>query len=118
MTQIEIPFKPEMAVLILLGRKTATSRYKQYGDAGDTFPVRDPRNDPNADEPLFLTKYYVLTNVTKRKVSEIARFSYEAEGFIDGLSFIETWIEIHPKRSFKPSDMVWYHEFKEVFNAP
>lgn len=97
---IYIPFNEWSKERIKAGVKTATSRYKKYGEAGDRFVV---------DGEIF-----ELVEVVKMKLGIVAELHYEEEGAKSPEEFKKIWIDIHPKRGFRADDMVWFHRFRKV----
>ena len=97
MSQIRIPFKPEMTEQILLGRKTVTRRYKKYGNAGDYFFVKERK--------------ITLTKVYKEELGKVDEEEAKKEGFDSFNGFVSLWIKIHPGRGFTDSDLVWVHRW-------
>jgi len=94
---IVIPFRQDMQALILANKKTATTRTKCYGRAGDWFCVGN--------------NSYILTNVEKVILDYVVTQKYKDEGFETPHDFIHVWEEIHPK-GFITDQKVWLHEFK------
>ncbi|MDH7514201.1 MAG: hypothetical protein QHH14_14755 [Clostridiales bacterium] len=108
---IDMPFAPDMAeaivygVEMLDGRKVFkrwTARYKPKGRPGDIFDV--------------LHHCFKIVRVFRARLSEVAD-NYELEGFRSREEFVERWKKIHPKRGFRPDDIVWVHEFEPEYNA-
>jgi hypothetical protein len=99
MSEIILPFRPDMRTLILQGRKTATSRFRRHGHPSDHFYVDGRR--------------FVITEVRLKTLGWVASTFYKEEGFDSPDGFWQVWREIHPKRS-DPEALVWVHIFKEV----
>lgn len=99
MKQIHIPFQPDMLEAVLSGRKTATSRNRLYGLKDDYFMIG--------------SRKFIITQSSVLPLEYIAENMYSAEGFNSPEDFIKKWKSIHPKAGFKPSALVWLHEFKE-----
>ena len=97
--KIEIPFNGWSQEKLLQGVKSATSRYRKYGDIGDTF--------------IQSGKCYYINLVVKLPLWFIRNYLYETEGCKTPEEFENIWIKIHPKRGFRLDDMVWYHHFTE-----
>jgi len=96
---IQIPFKDEFREALASGRKTATSRFRKYGNPGDLF------------EGLEMT--FELTNVDRVPLGNVAESFYSAEGLSSPDDFRHVWAGIHPKRT-DPSLLVYLHQFKRV----
>lgn len=97
---VDIPFDPEMAKAALEGRKCCTSRSKAYGKPGDSFPI---------DGTLF-----VLEDVSKRLLEDVAFQLYREEGFATPQGFIDTWDRLHPGKGFQPEKTVYTHWFQRA----
>ena len=97
--KIEIPFNDWSRERLDRQWKKATSRTKKYGEVGDWFRVDDVD--------------YELELVIKIPLWFVAEDLYQSEGAESKEEFIDVWKSIHPKKGFKPFDMVWYHHFKE-----
>ncbi len=100
MTEIDIPFRPEMVAQTIRGRKICTSRYKKYGDAGDILPVGGKR--------------YEILGVIRPRLEAVQDHLFVAEGFDSTMEFEELWVEMHQKRGFRPNDRVYTHFFEEA----
>ena len=100
MTQINIPFSEDMTGLVCSGKKTATSRNKQYGTIGDTFQV---------DNMLFK-----ITNIEYLSLLNIASYYFKKEGFKKPQEFIDVWKSLHQATSFEPTKKVYFHTFKRI----
>lgn len=100
MSVIQLPFTPAMRRLTLAGRKTCTSRYKQYGVVGDTFYVED--------------YLFQITQVQKAILHYVASAYYQQEGFNDRLSFLQYWKQLHPRRIILLTSYVFTHFYKLV----
>lgn len=99
MSEIEIPFNDWSKERLRGQLKKATSRYKKYGDVGDLFTIQGYS--------------YELELVIKVPLWFIAEDLYQSEGANSSDEFKKIWVEIHPKKGFRPFDEVWYHHFKE-----
>jgi len=44
----------------------------------------------------------------------VANEYYLEEGCKTSSDFVEVWKQIHPRKGFQPSQMVWVHVFKRV----
>jgi len=100
MTEIEIPFRADMAKAILEGRKSCTSRTKQYGEPGDTFQVQGMRLQ--------------LLRIEQHVLAYVSSYLYGAEGTNSPQEFEELWAEIHPRRGFIEDEAVFTHFFEPV----
>jgi len=96
---IYIPFNEWSKKRILAGKKRATSRYKKYGDVGSKFMVDG--------------KVFIITSIRRMRLMMVAYNHYKDEGAENPIEFIEIWKKIHPKRGFRPNDLVYFHEFEE-----
>lgn len=99
MTRIKIPFNIRSEDKLLHKLKKATSRYKKYGEIGDTFIVDG--------------QCYYINLVVKLPLWFIRNYLYESEGCNTPEEFEQIWIGIHEKRGFRLKDEVWYHHFTE-----
>ena len=100
MTQIDIPFRGDMARAVRERRKICTSRTTRRGNVGDRFIVG--------------TVECELTGVEKLPLSHVASHFYRFEGFETPDDFKRVWSEIHPMTGFDPDNIVWVHFFKVV----
>ncbi|MFZ3169244.1 MAG: hypothetical protein WA130_16650 [Candidatus Methanoperedens sp.] len=94
-----VPFNDWSQERLLLSSKTATSRTKQYGSAGDTFRIGD--------------KTFELTDVSRKNLWDIAQNYYLDEGAKSPEEFIEVWNALHPK-GFDPEQVVYFHKFRQL----
>ncbi len=94
-----IPFNRWSQERLLRESKTATSRTSQYGNIGDTFRVGD--------------KTFEFTDISKKKLGDIAQNHYLEEGAKSPEEFIEVWNSLHPK-GFDPDQIVDFHKFREL----
>lgn len=97
MTEVKIPFLPEFQERMLKGDKTATTRSKKYGEAGDTFKK-------------FGATFRIII-VLKLPLSAIAYAFYKNEGFKTRQGFIDIWKRLHPRRGYNPEDKKYIHFF-------
>jgi len=100
MTEITIPFHHEMKLAILHGKKDCTSRNKKYGVPGDYF--------------ILDQKKFVVGQILKMNLVEVAHMLYAREGFDSPGAFIEYWNMLHPRKGYDPHHEVYVHFFKEV----
>src|SRR5579863_9105301 len=100
MSETSIAFRSEFRDRILSGRKTATSRVRAYGEAGDTFRVFDAT--------------FELTRVYWELLEVVRDTLYREEGFERPEEFVEIWREIHPTRGFVGGDCVWVLRFRRT----
>lgn len=98
--KIFIPFNEWSKERLANQTKKATSRYRKYGNVGDTFEVDDCE--------------YQLELVIKLPLWFIAEELYLSEGAKTIKEFIDIWKDIHQRKGYRPFDEVWYHHFKEV----
>ena len=96
---MEIPMNDWSKRRLFNQTKKATSRYKKYGEVGDTFTVGGFR--------------YELELVIKVPLWFVVEDLYLSEGACSSDELREVWIGIHPNRGYRPFDLVWYHHFKE-----
>ena len=97
---VEIPFKEPFRDSMLAGTKQCTSRTRRYGHVGDTFSAF------GAD--------FVLTNIVKLPLADVASMLHRQEGFSSQEAFIELWAKIHPRKGWVPQQQVWVHWFRKV----
>ncbi len=102
MAEIEIPFKPEMALAVIEGRKYCTSRNKEYGGQGDTFWVEAEGRRAKC----------VLLGCTKLPLYFVSPVLYDLEGLDSPKDFEDIWKEIHPREGWTPMKWVWVHWFQ------
>ncbi len=100
MTEVFIPFSPEMVDAVERGDKICTSRYKKYGDIGDITPIGDKR--------------YRIIGVIQPRLQTVSDLLFGAEGFTSNTEFENFWVKLHPKRGWRPDDRVYTHFFEEV----
>lgn len=100
MTEVEIPFSPEMRDAILQGNKKCTSRYRQYGRIGDVFTV--------------MGYPYRITNVINPVLKFVRDNLWKEEGFSSPLAFENFWIKLHPRKRYFPDQRVYTHFFEVV----
>jgi len=100
MENVNIPFRDDMKLAVLNGKKTCTSRNKRYGCIGDQFEIGERK--------------FVLTCVSHANLDYVAHDRYRQEGFESPAQFIGVWNQIHPRKGYAPEQVVWLHEFKEV----
>ena len=105
MTEIQIPFRPDMALACIEGKKFCTSRTKRYGMVGDTFTVTDENG---------WSKSFILTKVVQRELGYVARNLFAHEGVSSPIEFTELWKQIHPFRRSEPNQIVFVHFFQEL----
>jgi hypothetical protein len=94
---VTIPFRAEFKEAMLDSRKTATSRTRQYGKRGDQFEA--------------FGAPFVILQVQKLTLREIADKWFEAEGVESPKAFEAKWAEIHPDKGFIPEQEVFLHLF-------
>jgi len=99
-TCIDIPFNPWSTERLDAGEKTATTRTRPYGEAGDCFVVDD--------------SIYRLTRVERTQLRDVANNWYAEEGCATPEEFQSVWADIHPIRGYDPGWDVFLHVFEEV----
>ncbi|MDP2662111.1 MAG: hypothetical protein Q8R28_15405 [Dehalococcoidia bacterium] len=77
--------------------KTQTARYTKHGESGDCFMA-------------FGASFTILT--VYRRMLGLVAVHYQAEGFDTFKDFKAYWEQLHPKRGYRPEDMVWVHTFR------
>jgi hypothetical protein len=102
--EITIPFNEWSLERIRNQTKKATSRYKKYGNVGDTFHTGGYSED------------FELELVIKVPLWFVAEDLYRSEGADSSIEFQNIWKKIHPKKGFRPFDEVWYHHFKQIID--
>ena len=100
--KVRIPFKFRFSEQMLTGVKTATSRTKRYGNAGDTFDA--------------FGREFELTDVYQDTLEVVAHDLWREEGCFASSHFEDVWRSIHPLKGFVPDQVVWVHKFKEKEN--
>ena len=100
MAKIQIPFREDMAIKSIIGRKTGTSRNTRYGDPGDEFELKGVE--------------FRLKKVTKQYLNTIASARYSEEGFDSPQEFMDIWVELHPRAGWEPHKRVWFHEYERI----
>jgi len=100
---VTIPFQPEFEELMLEGRKTATTRTKWYGRPGDRF--------------MAFGHTFVLIEVRRLKVGQVADRFFEREGFRSPDEFLRCWRSLHPRIGEAYSRTVYLHLFSLAKNA-
>ena len=98
MNKIVIPFMPKFGTPMLSGQKTATSRTKLYGYAGDYFEA--------------FGRIFILTDVRYIHLDTISHLYFREEGFESPNGFIATWRRLHPRKLFDRGQRVYFHQFK------
>ncbi len=100
MTEVNIPFSPDMAQASINGKKRCTSRTKAYGWKGDTFAIDGTR--------------FVIEWVERMTLGQVAEEYYLMEGFQTPLDFRNKWNALHPRKRFVQDQEVYVHFFEEV----
>ena len=96
--KVKIPFKPRFKEPMLDGTKTWTSRTRRYGHKGDTFDA-------------FGATFEIVEEPEKCTLRDIMYNHWKEEGCKSTTDFFEVWEEIHPRKGFVPSQLVWAHIF-------
>jgi len=95
--QIHIPFSQEYVPLMESDIKTATTRYKRYGQRADFFECRG--------------HLYCISEVKRVYLYRVAQYCFSHEGFSSREAFVHAWNRLHPRRGYRPNDLVYYHRF-------
>jgi len=96
MTQIPPPkFHPDMAQLLLAGKKHCTTRSKKLGEPGDTFELKG--------------QTFQIATVREEKFAVIMYDFYRCEGFFSPVDFQMFWIRIHRGHLPEPGTLKWLH---------
>ncbi len=98
--KVIIPFKTKWRLPIHAGWKTATTRTKKYGKAGDTFEV--------------FGDTFELTEVRKVTLLTVSLRWHKEEDCETPDDFIRVWREIHPRKGFVKDQPVYLHLFKKL----
>jgi hypothetical protein len=103
-----MPFYDDMKDAILEGRKTATTRTKNYLNkyAPWDLPVRDAMMWKNC------IIYILWTDVKKMKLGYVRNDHFKEEGFETPEDFEKKWKQIHPRKGYSPLQEVYFHTFK------
>lgn len=104
--EIKIPFNDWSRQALANQTKKATSRNSKYGKVGDIFKVVKYFQ---TDETT-----YELELILRLPLWFVAEDLYRYEGAKSKEEFIEVWESIHPRKGYRPFDLVWYHHFKEI----
>lgn len=94
----ELPFLAEFEEAIRSGRKTATSRPRRYGQAGDIVKTR--------------FGYVRIRSCTRMSLAEIRDRHWREEGCSSPEQFEAVWRRLHPRSGFVPWHRVWFHRFE------
>ena len=101
---LKIPFLDEFKEKILDGRKTATSRTKIYGKAGQVFTAFD--------------NLFILTHIIKMPIETVAYRFYREEGCDSPRDFMDVWFKIHRRLGYVKMSSegreVYLHLFRKV----
>jgi len=104
MAHIEnFPFRPEMKVALLAGRKCTTARSKAYGEPGDTF---------NIDDEIFR-----IVDVEPEMLDFITSAYYRLEGCKNPDDFIALWKRLH-RGQWNPDKEYFVHFLAHVIDIP
>lgn len=106
--KIKIPFKKKFRKKILDGTKTVTRRYKKYGNTGDVFVVELCSGHL---ERMSRYKKIKLTNVYSERLGAMTEEEALKEGCDSLEDFKKVWVEIHPRRGWKPNNLVTVHRW-------
>ena len=102
--EISIPFQERWRDAILDGSKSATTRTKRCGSAGDTFGAFGAE--------------FELVSVEKLPLQEVSETLYREEGCGSPQEFRKTWAKLHPRRGFVSHQSVYVHRFRRKGQAP
>lgn len=105
MSEVKIPFKKKFKKKILNREKTVTRRYKKYGNVGDCFEVKMKMS------MCVCSGRFVLTRVYREPLSKVDDEEARKEGCVDLEDFKKEWIKIHPRRGWRPEDVVYVHRW-------
>lgn len=100
MSEIKIPFNDWSKARLRKGTKIATSRNKRYGNIDDNFTVDDMQ--------------FVIVDVFKTPLYDVAYRLYKQEGATSPEEFIEVWNEIHPIKKYQSEQRVYFHQFRKI----
>jgi len=100
MVEVKIPFKERFREVLLDGTKTWTSRTRRMGKMGDTFDA--------------FGATFEIERVERRTLGNIRYHHWKEEGCKSSTDFFEVWEQIHPRKGYIPSQLVWVHIFKRV----
>ena len=95
MKLIQLKFSDRMTDLITFGKKSATCRREQKGNAGDIFLVEN--------------RVYRITQVNQIFCADACDLFYEAEGFTEPEEMITALKEFYP--GITSSDLLYIHHF-------
>lgn len=93
-----LPFTPRMEAAVKAGTKTATSRTKRYGKAGDVVVTREGQR-------------LLLIEVERVLLSTVRDHYWRDEGCESPEDFERVWGDIHPLRGYDGSQKVYLHRF-------
>ena len=99
MADIYIPFTPQMREAAISGIKTATTRTRRYGYRGDEFYLD--------------RQEFIIIDVLRIPLGEVAQDFYRWEGFDDQVGFIAYWSTLHPRKGYDSDQMVFLHLFRK-----
>jgi len=111
MTQIEIPFSPDMAIAAIEGRKIATTRSERKGGIGDTFEIQ-ARSDASG-YPLMEFEKFRLIDIWETTLESVRDFYYHLEGFDSPEAFEKTWRALH-RGHFMTDKYYFIHFFGRI----
>ena len=104
MSDIAIPFSPDMAHAAILGRKHCTSRNRRYGSVGDVFTLIDHGEE----------LHFRIIAIERRPLWEVAKHLHHPEGFLSSDYFMDAWARLHPRKGWEPDRRVWVHWFARI----
>jgi len=97
--KVRIPFWKRFKEPMLSGEKTWTSRTKRYGKVDDTFDA--------------FGETFKILKVECQPLIYVA-CHWKEEGCESFEDFVDLWRQIHPRKGYVPSWLVWLHVFKKV----
>ena len=113
-TKIQLPFRDDMALVTLEGRKHCTTRGSKKGSIGDQFDVALDHvcYSPLVEQDVVHMKgTFEIFAVRALPIWFVAKNLHYLEGFLRERDFITVWDQLHEERPFG-SDlerMVWSH---------
>ncbi len=98
--EISIPFTLRMAAAACSGEKDCTSRTKRYCRPGSVFRLG--------------TRRFVVTGIERHTLEYVKTVLHRREGFRSAQDFEDYWSFLHPRKGFRPEELVWVHFFVEI----
>lgn len=97
---IQVRFNTWSKDRLMSGKKLATSRTIRHGFVGDRFQVG----------PL----WFEIVSIEKKTLADVTMNFFAMEGAESPEEFKKVWLSIHPRASWDPEKIVFYHVFKKV----